>query len=48
MNNKWAVIYYEKSEGKCRVSDLIDSRSKRNQAKVLSLISFLEEKEGDR
>jgi len=43
MNYKWTVIYYETNEGKCPVSDFIDSRSKRNQAKVLSLISFLEE-----
>lgn len=43
MDNKWTVIYYESSEGKCPVVDFIDSRSKRNQAKVMSLISFLEE-----
>jgi hypothetical protein len=43
MNDKWTVIYYETTEGKCPVTDFIDSRSKRNQAKVLSLISFLEE-----
>jgi len=43
MNYKWTVIYYETSEGKCPVTDFIDSRSKRNQAKVMSLISLLEE-----
>ena len=43
MNKKWTVIYYETNDGKCPVIDFIDSRSKRNQAKVLSLVSFLEE-----
>lgn len=44
MNEKWTVVYYESSDRKCPVIDFIDSRSKRNQAKILSLISFLEEK----
>ncbi|MCK4766112.1 MAG: type II toxin-antitoxin system RelE/ParE family toxin [Candidatus Aminicenantes bacterium] len=44
MNNKWTVIYYENEKEKCPVADFIDSRSKRNQAKILGLISFLEEK----
>ena len=44
MNKKWTVIYYETNSGQCPVTDFIDSRSKRNQAKVLSLVSFLEEK----
>ena len=44
MDNKWFVIYYESAEGKCPVMDFVDSRSKRNQAKILSVISFLEEK----
>jgi phage-related protein len=43
MDNKWFVIYYESAEGKCPVTEFIDSRSKRNQAKILSVISFLEE-----
>ena len=44
MNNKWTVIYYETAEGKCPVMEFVDSSSLRNQAKILSLISFLEEK----
>jgi hypothetical protein len=44
MDEKWTVIYYETPDGKCPVMDFIDSRSKRNQAKILGLISFLEEK----
>jgi len=44
MDNKWIVVYYESAEGKCPVMEFIDSHTQRNQAKVLSLISFLEEK----
>jgi hypothetical protein len=44
MSKKWTVIYYETSEGKCPVEEFIDSRKERNQAKILALISFLEEK----
>jgi hypothetical protein len=44
MRNKWTVLYYETLEGNCPVVDFIDSRSKRNQAKIFSQISFLEEK----
>jgi hypothetical protein len=44
MNKKWTVAYYETVNGECPVMDFIDSRSKRNQAKTLSLISFLEER----
>jgi hypothetical protein len=43
MNNKWTIIYYESAEGECPVTDFINSRSKRNQAKILALLSFLEE-----
>ena len=42
--NQWRVIYYETKDGKCPVQEFIDSRSKKNQAKILSLISVLEEK----
>lgn len=40
---KWNVLYYESSEGKCPTMDFIDSRNKRNQAKLLSFISLLQE-----
>lgn len=43
MKSEWIVIYYETEDGKCPVMDFIDSRNKRNQAKVLGLVSFLEE-----
>jgi len=43
MDNKWTVIYYESADGQCPAMDFIDSRSRRNQAKLMSLISFLEE-----
>lgn len=44
MDNKWTVIYYETAERKCPVEEFINSNSLRNQAKILSLISFLEER----
>jgi len=39
MKNKWTVLYYENS---CPVQEFIDSRSIANQAKLLSMISYLE------
>ena len=42
--DKWTVIYYETVEEKCPVMEFIDSISCRNQAKILGLVSFLEEK----
>jgi len=43
MEHRWYVLYYETVDGKCPVMEFIDFRSKRNQAKILSLISYLEE-----
>lgn len=43
MKAKWEIIYYETEKGECFVSDFIDSRSKRNQAKILALLYYLEE-----
>ena len=43
MNSKWEIVYYETATGECFVSDFIDSRSKRNQAKILSMFYYLEE-----
>ncbi len=40
----WPVFYYEDTEGKSSVRDFIESRSKRNQAKILALLTYLEEK----
>jgi len=44
MIQKWHVIYYETIDQQCLVAEFIDSRNPRNQAKLLSLISYLEEK----
>ena len=44
MDSKWNIIYYETVSEECYIRQFIDSRSKRNQAKILSLFSFLEEK----
>ena len=41
MKTKWEIIYYEATDGKCPINDFIDSRSKRNQAKILSLFNYL-------
>jgi len=43
MKNAWCVFYYETLDGKCPAQEFIDSRDKENQAKILSLISYLEE-----
>ncbi|MBT3602968.1 MAG: type II toxin-antitoxin system RelE/ParE family toxin [Candidatus Latescibacteria bacterium] len=43
MNFKWKIIYYETSEAQCPVQDFIDGRKTRDEAKILSWISLLEE-----
>jgi phage-related protein len=43
MAMNWRVIYYEMQDGQCPVQEFIDSRSHRDQAKVLSWIAQLEE-----
>ena len=40
----WHVIYYETIDGSCPISEFIESRDMRNQAKLLSMISLLEER----
>lgn len=42
--SNWTVIYYEAENGKCHIENFISSRSKNNKAKILSLLSILEEK----
>ena len=42
--SKWSIIYYETDDGKCPVENFISSRKASNKAKILSLLSFLEEK----
>ena len=44
MNIEYFVVYYDTKKGKCEIQDFIDKLSKRNQAKILSLISLLEER----
>lgn len=39
----WEVIYYETEDHKCPIMEFIDSRKKRNQAKVLSYVSLLQD-----
>jgi len=39
----WRVFYYETPEGKCPVREYIDSRKGRDQAKILALISYLQD-----
>ena len=43
MKYQWRVLYYETAAKECPVREFIDSQNKRNQAKMLSLISYLEE-----
>jgi len=44
VTSDWRVLYYETSEGKCPVREFIDSRQGRDQAKLLALISYLQDK----
>jgi hypothetical protein len=43
MKRKWHVLYYETSDGMCPLQDFIDSRKDRDQAKIFSWLSLLEE-----
>lgn len=43
MRAKWHIIYYETKEGSCPIMDFIESCKSREQAKVLSWFSLLEE-----
>jgi hypothetical protein len=40
----WKVIYYETSANVCSVADFIDSRSRKNQAKIFAVLDLLEDK----
>jgi len=42
MKNAWCVLFYETVDGKCPLQEFIDSRNKENQAKLLSVIDYLE------
>ena len=40
---KWRVFYYESADGTCPVQEFIDTRKDRDQAKIFSWVSLLEE-----
>ena len=40
----WRVFYYERPDGECPIRAFIDSRKTREQAKILALISFLQDR----
>ena len=40
----WHLLYYDTPEGECPLRKFIDSRKIREQAKILGLISFLQQK----
>jgi len=40
----WRLLYYETPEGECPLRKFINSRKIREQAKILGLISFLQQK----
>jgi hypothetical protein len=40
---KWHVFYYESADGTCPVQEFIDARKNRDQAKIFSWVSLLEE-----
>jgi hypothetical protein len=42
MKSKWKLVYYETAEEECPVEDFINSRSIKNQAKILNWLEQLE------
>jgi len=44
MGTRWKVIYYTTEEGICPVKRYIDSCSNNNQAKIFSMINYMEQK----
>ena len=43
MASYWHVLYYETGAGECPVQEFIDSRKTRDQAKILGLVSLLQQ-----
>jgi len=43
MASDWRVLYYETGAGECSVQEFIDSRKTRDQAKILALVSLLQQ-----
>ena len=44
VTQKWKIIYYEDIDGYSKVYDFIEKQNMRNQAKIFSWISLLEQK----
>lgn len=44
MGNQWNVLYYVTINQNCPIQEFIDNQNKRNQAKILSFFSLLEER----
>ena len=44
MRGQWRLLYYETSNQNCPIEEFIDNQNKRNQAKILSFFSLLEER----
>ncbi len=42
MHKKWTVIFYETSDGRCEISQFLDSLSTRNRAKAYAWFESLE------
>ena len=43
MSSRWKIIYYETADGECPIQGFINGRKEREQAKILSWLSLLEE-----
>lgn len=43
MKSKWQILYYETTGGESPVEKFVDARKDRDQAKIFSWISLLEE-----
>jgi hypothetical protein len=41
---KWEILYYKDQDGNCPIEIFIDSRSEKNQAKIMAFLSLLEER----
>ena len=44
MSDAWNILYYEIINGECPVQEFIDHQNRRNQAKILSFLTLLEER----
>ena len=44
MKKLWKIIYYETRSGECEIYDFINKQKERDQVKILSWISLLEER----